>query len=72
MIIEISFTVLFVWVILKPQSYIDSMNEWNHVFGGNRRDQPPLWLVRLAGAVLLSVCWFAFISSRLWNMTATH
>ena len=64
MLIVISFTIAYVWMILRPQALVSSMDEWRSVFGGvEYRSQVPLWSVRLVGVVLLVVTWFAFISS---------
>jgi hypothetical protein len=60
----IAITILYVWVILRPQGLVSSMAQWRRVFGGvEHRSQMPLWVVRVAGTVLLVITWFAFISS---------
>jgi hypothetical protein len=62
-LIAISFTVLYVWVILRPQALASSMAQWRRVFGGvEHRSQIPLWVVRVVAVVLLVVTWFAFVS----------
>ena len=64
MLIAIIFTILPVWAILRPQALVSSMDEWRSVFGGvEYRSQVPMWVVRIAGVVLLVVTWFAFMSS---------
>ena len=64
MLIAISFTILYVWMILRPQALVSSMAGWRRVFGGvEHRSQMPLSVVRVAGVVLLVVTWLAFISS---------
>ena len=64
MLIAVSSTILWLWMMLRPQALIRSMDEWRRVFVGvEHRSQVPLWVVRVAGVVLLVVTWFAFISS---------
>ena len=63
LLIAITFTIVYVWVILRPQALVSSMAQWRRVFGGvEHRSQMPLWVVRVAGVVLLVVTWFEFIS----------
>jgi hypothetical protein len=64
MLIAISFTLVWVLMMLRPHILVRSMDEWRRVFGGvEHSSQVPLWLVRVIGAVLLVVTWFAALSS---------